>query len=190
MRPQSQGESTADAYSRACREAWPAHPHAQARSEMTSSPPPASNRCSLESDPLLSLISTRLATRQDPAAPSASGPSGSASAAPGSRRLWLPAAVQQWAVRWEELSVVRAVGRGSFGRVYLATWRETPVAVKVSAAPCRVAVGSCRTEAPLPSSHCMRASSSSAEHAVPPLVSWSRPVMLAGAAGHRQRAAK
>ncbi len=93
--------------------------------------------CSLAGDPLLSLISTRLATRQDrssaapssPTAPSASGLS--SDGAPSSTRLRLPAAVQQWEVHWEELSLVRSVGRGSYGRVYLANWRETPVAVKV-----------------------------------------------------------
>lgn len=93
---------------------------------------------SLDEDPLLSLISTRLATRQGhgtaaPGTPAALSPATPGSGPmPSSRRLQLPAAVQQWEVRWEELSVTRAIGRGSFGRVYLATWRETPVAVKAS----------------------------------------------------------
>lgn len=93
--------------------------------------------CSLEEDALLSLISTRLATRQDRRAAAPSNPAALPTSAPGDAtapgtwRLQLPAAVQQWEVRWEDLCVVRPVGRGSFGRVYLATWRETPVAVKV-----------------------------------------------------------
>ena len=39
--------------------------------------------------------------------------------------------VQQWLVQWEELTPVRLIGRGSFGRVYLALWNETPIACKV-----------------------------------------------------------
>lgn len=39
--------------------------------------------------------------------------------------------VQQWEVEFEDIRFGRAVGRGSFGRVYLAVWRETPVAVKI-----------------------------------------------------------
>lgn len=92
--------------------------------------------CSLDSDPLLSLISTRLATRGD------RGPRSNPAAISGAPSdqttldSWrLPAAVQQWEVCWEELTLSRAVGRGSFGRVYLATWRETPVAVKVGQWP-------------------------------------------------------
>lgn len=106
-------------------------------------PPPSGSLAalltsSLDEDPLLSLISTRLATRQGhgaatPSTPTALSPATCGSGPlPSSRRLQLPAAVQQWEVRWEELSVTRAIGRGSFGRVYLATWRETPVAVKAS----------------------------------------------------------
>lgn len=32
---------------------------------------------------------------------------------------------------WSELTVLRLIGAGSYGRVYLATWRATPVAAKV-----------------------------------------------------------
>ncbi len=34
-------------------------------------------------------------------------------------------------VAWSELQVERVIGHGSFGRVYLAHWQETPCAVKV-----------------------------------------------------------
>jgi len=36
-----------------------------------------------------------------------------------------------WAVQWRDLEIVRQIGEGSFGKVYLAKWRETTVAVKV-----------------------------------------------------------
>ena len=34
-------------------------------------------------------------------------------------------------VNWGDLEVQKQIGEGSFGRVYLAKWRETTVAVKV-----------------------------------------------------------
>jgi len=39
--------------------------------------------------------------------------------------------VQQWLVQWEDITPLRLIGRGSFGRVYLALWSGTPVACKV-----------------------------------------------------------
>ena len=39
--------------------------------------------------------------------------------------------VQQWLLQWEDITPIRLIGRGSFGRVYLALWNETPVACKV-----------------------------------------------------------
>lgn len=36
-----------------------------------------------------------------------------------------------WQVNWRDLEIVRQIGEGSFGKVYLAKWRETTVAVKV-----------------------------------------------------------
>ena len=36
-----------------------------------------------------------------------------------------------WQVAWRDLEIVRQIGEGSFGKVYLAKWRETTVAVKV-----------------------------------------------------------
>jgi serine/threonine protein kinase len=38
---------------------------------------------------------------------------------------------QLWAVNWGDLEITRQIGEGSFGKVYLAKWRETTVAVKV-----------------------------------------------------------
>ena len=43
----------------------------------------------------------------------------------------LSAEMALWEVQWEELAIERRVGKGSFGRVYAARWRETDVAVKV-----------------------------------------------------------
>jgi serine/threonine protein kinase len=34
-------------------------------------------------------------------------------------------------VQWKDLVIQRQIGEGSFGKVYLAKWRETTVAVKV-----------------------------------------------------------
>jgi serine/threonine protein kinase len=34
-------------------------------------------------------------------------------------------------VQWKDLNIQRQIGEGSFGKVYLAKWRETTVAVKV-----------------------------------------------------------
>lgn len=39
--------------------------------------------------------------------------------------------VQQWEVQWEELEILRPIGRGSYGAVYAALWSQTVVAVKV-----------------------------------------------------------
>ncbi|KAI3427397.1 hypothetical protein D9Q98_010312 [Chlorella vulgaris] len=36
-----------------------------------------------------------------------------------------------WLLGFEEITVVRAIGEGSFGRVYLAMWNQVPVAVKI-----------------------------------------------------------
>lgn len=34
-------------------------------------------------------------------------------------------------MQWKDLVIQRQIGEGSFGKVYLAKWRETTVAVKV-----------------------------------------------------------
>lgn len=89
--------------------------------------------CSLPSrasDPLLSYISSALASRLQPAPRSAGSPAASGE---------LLAAAAQWEVVWHELAIERAIGRGSYGWVYLAHWRRTPVAVKVL-----VNIGACK----------------------------------------------
>ncbi|PRW39272.1 Serine threonine- kinase CTR1 [Chlorella sorokiniana] len=49
----------------------------------------------------------------------------------GSGLLDLQADPSLWDVQWPELTIVRRVGRGSFGSVYLAEWKRIPVAVKL-----------------------------------------------------------
>lgn len=39
----------------------------------------------------------------------------------------LPDSMANWEVQWSELQLIRAVGRGSFGRVFVARWHETEV---------------------------------------------------------------
>ncbi|KAL4422525.1 hypothetical protein ABPG75_008722 [Micractinium tetrahymenae] len=105
---------------------------------------------SVGSDPVLLYISTRMAALHRlasiaSAAPAEAGsPAGSratvdsamADCSPGSSfgkvaRSGLSADVQQWEVRWEDLRLDRLIGKGSFGRVYLAYLHESPVAAKL-----------------------------------------------------------
>jgi len=84
---------------------------------------------------MLSYISTYLASHPRTTATTAQSyatsntASGSNNTAPSSRAL--SAEARMWQVDWSELHVERAIGRGSFGCVYLARWNETRVAVKV-----------------------------------------------------------
>ena len=39
----------------------------------------------------------------------------------------LPDSMANWELQWSELQLIRAVGRGSFGRVFVARWHETEV---------------------------------------------------------------
>ncbi|GAB4822541.1 hypothetical protein N2152v2_009587 [Parachlorella kessleri] len=39
--------------------------------------------------------------------------------------------VKTWTINFDDLELTRKIGEGSFGRVYLAKWQETPVAVKI-----------------------------------------------------------
>jgi len=49
----------------------------------------------------------------------------------GSGALELRTDARMWEVQWQELTILRLIGRGSFGFVYLAEWNYTQVAVKV-----------------------------------------------------------
>lgn len=59
-----------------------------------------------------------------------SGASGS-TLAPSSRGLSGGVAAACWRIPYSELTIIRAIGEGSCGRVHLAEWHSTPVAVKV-----------------------------------------------------------
>lgn len=74
----------------------------------------------MDSDPLLSCINGYLASR--PRTTGAGAPMDVASLSPEAAAL---------CVDWEGLQLARCIGRGSFGRVFEATWRQTSVAVKV-----------------------------------------------------------
>ena len=58
--------------------------------------------------------------------------SGGRSGSMGSSAL-LGSTMQPWEIGWQELrgSFDAVLGEGSYGRVYLCTWHETPVAVKI-----------------------------------------------------------
>lgn len=49
----------------------------------------------------------------------------------GSRGSQLPVDVKLWTMNFSDMTVERQIGEGSFGRVYVAKWNETMVAVKV-----------------------------------------------------------
>ena len=78
---------------------------------------------------MLTFISSRLDTlrNRNVASLSPSASSGVASVVSGP----LPVDMQQWEVQWEQIQLERPIGRGSFGKVYLANWNATPVAVKI-----------------------------------------------------------
>ncbi|KAI7844166.1 hypothetical protein COHA_002301 [Chlorella ohadii] len=82
---------------------------------------------------MLSFISSYLTTQ--PHSITRSQPealaSGGASRSSGSGALELRTDARLWEVQWRELTVLRLIGRGSFGAVYLADWNRTRVAVKV-----------------------------------------------------------
>ena len=84
-----------------------------------------SNDGSIENDPLISYIASNLAAlrrvsvvplaRRSSAHSLVETPASGASATSGSNTL--PLEVQQWEVQWEDIRVMRLVGRGAFGRV-------------------------------------------------------------------------
>lgn len=88
---------------------------------------------SLTSDAVLSFVTSYMGTHQSsltrsqPAAPDAL----SGSARSGSGPVELHTDARLWEVQWPELSILRLIGHGSFGSVYLAEWHQIRVAVKV-----------------------------------------------------------
>jgi serine/threonine protein kinase len=44
---------------------------------------------------------------------------------------WTATSAELWPIMYRELTFLKQIGEGSFGRVYMARWRETTVAVKV-----------------------------------------------------------
>lgn len=81
-------------------------------------PPPADAQAAPQSDP-----GTSTEGRED-----SLRPLGSSDA---ERSIELPEHVRAMKFAWSEVEVLRPLGTGSFGKVFLAKWRETPVAVKV-----------------------------------------------------------
>jgi len=85
-------------------------------------------------DAVLSLISSYLGTRPEhtgSSQPAAALATDGRSQSGGSSAAELRTDARLWEVQWEELAIMRRVGRGSFGSVYLAEWSHTRVAVKV-----------------------------------------------------------
>ncbi|GAB4815773.1 hypothetical protein N2152v2_002819 [Parachlorella kessleri] len=78
----------------------------------------------LSDDPLLASIVYKLKQAPIQEVPSLARPS---RANPLDLSLWL--------IPFQQLQLVRSIGEGSFGRVYLAKWQEVPVAVKLLVGP-------------------------------------------------------
>ena len=76
---------------------------------------------SLESDPVLSHIASHLLSRQQQGSAAAASAGSGALSSPmgGSGAGPLSTDVQQWEVRWEDIRLEGAIGRGSFGKVSL-----------------------------------------------------------------------
>ncbi|KAL4421995.1 hypothetical protein ABPG77_011018, partial [Micractinium sp. CCAP 211/92] len=75
-------------------------------------------------DPVLSYIASSLATVRPYQRSVTSGSDFSAVSA-------LPQDMSQWLVEWDEIRLEHPIGKGSFGWVYYAYWKQTPVAAKV-----------------------------------------------------------
>ena len=108
-----------------------------ARLQRLSSPPLHSIHAP-GSDPMLSFISSYLDSHPRSAAQHSSAPSQpEAALAPsgnnsgGSAETRGSGPLDLWEVQWPELTILRLVGHGSFGAVYLAEWKQIQVAVKV-----------------------------------------------------------
>ncbi|KAI7844168.1 hypothetical protein COHA_002303 [Chlorella ohadii] len=106
----------------------------------------ATSAYSPSSDIVLSLIASYLTTHPQAAARSAcSEPAmltpDAQRGSGGSGALELRTDARMWEVQWQELNILRLIGRGSFGFVYLAEWNYTQVAVKVLVSKDDVACG-------------------------------------------------
>lgn len=82
---------------------------------------------SLAQDPLMSYITQSQATPGGEASP----PTGKSSACTRKHSMETWDSMETWELSYEDLNIVKIVGEGSFGRVYLAYWHDTPVAVKI-----------------------------------------------------------
>lgn len=82
---------------------------------------PAPYNLALSTDPLLTFINSMAASQR------AAELSGSVPRSPGTAAF----DARPWLVRWDDIEVMHPIGRGSFGAVYLATFQQTPVAVKI-----------------------------------------------------------
>ncbi len=70
-------------------------------------------------DPMLSWIASL--PESGSSFPSSAGGSSSTEAA----------AMEPWLFKYKDISIIHPLGEGSFGKVYLAKWKETPVAIKM-----------------------------------------------------------
>ena len=91
------------------------------------------------SDPMLSFISSYLDSQphfaaqrsSDTSQPGAALASGGNASSDGTADTRGSGPLDLWEVQWPELTILRLVGHGSFGAVYLAEWKQIQVAVKV-----------------------------------------------------------
>lgn len=90
---------------------------------------------SASQDPVLALILKSQAEKQASAGQSSTG--GSARSTPKHRPSGSKANldVRFWQFSYSDLEIQKQIGEGSFGRVYVALWRETQVAVKILMSP-------------------------------------------------------
>lgn len=92
------------------------------------------NPCSAHStasDPVLAFVTSHVASQPPSAQRQPSDPVISGSSGGGSSGLELRTDARLWEVQWAELTILRLLGRGSFGSVYLGEWNQVAVAVKV-----------------------------------------------------------
>ncbi|KAL4433813.1 hypothetical protein ABPG75_000254 [Micractinium tetrahymenae] len=117
------------------------YPHTAPGSHLSDTKTPSKGKI-IEGDPLLEFISSRLSKRSAKSAGGRSAGGGSSISAAASFKHEAsghadegcgPACsdVALLGVKWSDLKVERSIGSGSFGRVFLAKYCSTPVAVKV-----------------------------------------------------------